>query len=229
MYCTRYPCQIVMKLEFYRQIFEKSLSIKFRQNPSHGSRVVPCGQRDGRTNGYNEAESLLEILRTRLKKGTALPLLLLYAFMACYRVNACVWWGSEINPSHSNFHRYLRQFIIHIRFCLQYTVINFNTKQFIAESEKIITYGNWHVKDSRILLLWPGILFLLKYTLMFGWCLTWTVVSYFMVHWMRFVGIPLHIHSKQSTKQMENSNVNDTADRTAVNTISVFNTNVTGM
>jgi len=38
-----------MKLEFSRQIFEKSSSIKFHGNPSNGSRVVPCGRTDGRT------------------------------------------------------------------------------------------------------------------------------------------------------------------------------------
>ena len=32
-----------MKFEFYRQIFEKVLNMKFHQNPSNGSRVVPCG------------------------------------------------------------------------------------------------------------------------------------------------------------------------------------------
>jgi hypothetical protein len=35
-----------MKLEFSRQIFEKSSSITFHQNPSSGSRVVPCRQMD---------------------------------------------------------------------------------------------------------------------------------------------------------------------------------------
>jgi hypothetical protein len=30
-----------MKLEFYRQIFEKCSNIKFHENPSSGSRVVP--------------------------------------------------------------------------------------------------------------------------------------------------------------------------------------------
>jgi hypothetical protein len=35
-----------MKFEFSRQIFDKSSSIKFYQNPSNGSRVVPCGQTD---------------------------------------------------------------------------------------------------------------------------------------------------------------------------------------
>jgi len=33
-----------MKLEFFRQIFEKYSNIRFHENPSSGSRVVPCGQ-----------------------------------------------------------------------------------------------------------------------------------------------------------------------------------------
>jgi hypothetical protein len=35
-----------MKLEFVRPILKESLDIKFRQNPSSGSRVVPRGQTD---------------------------------------------------------------------------------------------------------------------------------------------------------------------------------------
>ena len=35
-----------MKLEFSQQIFEKSSNIKFHENPSSGSRVVPCGRTD---------------------------------------------------------------------------------------------------------------------------------------------------------------------------------------
>jgi len=38
-----------MKLEFSRQIFEKSSNIKFHENLSSGSRVVPCGRTDRRT------------------------------------------------------------------------------------------------------------------------------------------------------------------------------------
>ena len=39
-----------MKLEFSRNILEKKYSnIKFKSNPSSGSRAVPCGQTDGRT------------------------------------------------------------------------------------------------------------------------------------------------------------------------------------
>ena len=35
-----------MTLEFSRQIFEKSLNIKFHENPSSGSRIVPCERTD---------------------------------------------------------------------------------------------------------------------------------------------------------------------------------------
>jgi len=49
----RYSCQILMKLEFSRQIFEKYANIKFNQNPSHGSRLVPCR----RTDRHDEANS----------------------------------------------------------------------------------------------------------------------------------------------------------------------------
>ena len=36
-----------MKLELSQQINEKYPNIKFHENPSIGSRVVPCGQTDG--------------------------------------------------------------------------------------------------------------------------------------------------------------------------------------
>jgi hypothetical protein len=35
-----------MKIEFSRHIFEKVSNIKFHQNPSSGSRVVPHGETD---------------------------------------------------------------------------------------------------------------------------------------------------------------------------------------
>jgi hypothetical protein len=47
---TLYSSQILMKLEFSQQIFEKSSNIKFQENRSGGSRDVPCGQTDGLTN-----------------------------------------------------------------------------------------------------------------------------------------------------------------------------------
>jgi hypothetical protein len=41
----RYYCEILRQLEFSRQIFENT-HIKFHENPSSGSRVVPCGRID---------------------------------------------------------------------------------------------------------------------------------------------------------------------------------------
>ena len=38
-----------MKFEFSEQIFEKVSNIKFHQNPTSGSRVVPCVQTDRQT------------------------------------------------------------------------------------------------------------------------------------------------------------------------------------
>jgi hypothetical protein len=59
MYSNRYFWPILIKLEFSRQIFGKSSNIKFHENPSSGSRVVPYGRTD--------MTKLFEILETRLK------------------------------------------------------------------------------------------------------------------------------------------------------------------
>jgi len=40
----RYSCQILMKLEFSRQNFEKYSNIIFYENPSSESRIVPRGR-----------------------------------------------------------------------------------------------------------------------------------------------------------------------------------------
>jgi len=56
---TRYICQILIKLEFCLQVFEKYPHTKFCENPPRGNRVVRCGQTD-RT-------KLFKILRPRLK------------------------------------------------------------------------------------------------------------------------------------------------------------------
>jgi hypothetical protein len=57
MWSTNYSCKIVIKLEFSQQIFEKYSSIKFHENSSSGSKDVPCGQKDGRTDTHDEANS----------------------------------------------------------------------------------------------------------------------------------------------------------------------------
>ena len=52
----KYPFfyQILMKLEFSRDIFEKCSTIKFHENPSSWSRVVQCGRTDRRTGGWTD-------------------------------------------------------------------------------------------------------------------------------------------------------------------------------
>jgi len=41
-----------MNGDFSRDIFEKHWNIKFHENPSSGSRVVPCGRTDRRTDKW---------------------------------------------------------------------------------------------------------------------------------------------------------------------------------
>jgi hypothetical protein len=43
---ARYSCQILMKLEFYRQILKKCSNIKFHENPSNGTELFHA---DGQT------------------------------------------------------------------------------------------------------------------------------------------------------------------------------------
>jgi len=54
-----------MKLEFSRQVFEKKSNIKFHENPSSGSQVVPCG----RTDRHDEANSRFSQLCERAYKN----------------------------------------------------------------------------------------------------------------------------------------------------------------
>jgi hypothetical protein len=48
-----YCCQILMKVEFSRQIFDKHSAVKFHEDPPSGSGVVPYG----RTDTHDEANS----------------------------------------------------------------------------------------------------------------------------------------------------------------------------
>ena len=62
MYSTRFSNQILMELRFSRQIFEKSSNIKFHQNPSRGSQVVPCGRTDRHDEGNSRFSQFCETI-----------------------------------------------------------------------------------------------------------------------------------------------------------------------
>jgi hypothetical protein len=49
-----------MQFEFSQLVFEESSNIKFHQNPSSESRVVPCGQTDGHDEGNNRLPQFFE-------------------------------------------------------------------------------------------------------------------------------------------------------------------------
>ena len=53
MCSASFSWQVLMKFEFYRQIFEEYWDTKFYENPSSGSRILPCGQTSGQTNMTN--------------------------------------------------------------------------------------------------------------------------------------------------------------------------------
>jgi hypothetical protein len=67
MWSTRYSCQILTKLEFSRLVFEKYSNIKFHENLSSGSRVVPCGQTDGWMDGQTDMTKLVVAYRSFAK------------------------------------------------------------------------------------------------------------------------------------------------------------------
>jgi hypothetical protein len=62
-----------MELEFSRKFFEKkkkSSNIKFHQNPSSGSRTVPCGKTDRRMDGHDEANNRFSQFCERILKNS---------------------------------------------------------------------------------------------------------------------------------------------------------------
>jgi len=67
---TRYSCQILVKLELSIQSLEKYSNMKFHENPSNGSPVVPCGQTDRRT---QTRETFVTNLRLKLCLLFGLP------------------------------------------------------------------------------------------------------------------------------------------------------------
>jgi hypothetical protein len=66
---TRYSCQILIKVEISRQVFEKCSNIEFHENRSSGSRVCPT-QRDGQAVRHGEDSSRFSQFCEHLSKAT---------------------------------------------------------------------------------------------------------------------------------------------------------------
>jgi len=93
---TCYYCQILIKSLCSTQIFEKHRNVKFHENPSSGSRVVPCGQ----TDRHNEANCHFSQFCERGYKTTAQ---IRPNVLHTFRLLLLLWqnqWGTrELSPS----------------------------------------------------------------------------------------------------------------------------------
>ena len=74
-----------MRLKFSWQIFEKYSNIKFHENPSSGSRVVPWGRTDRQT------DMTKLIVAFRLKADAVSPLYLSYCHASGQILRATTW------------------------------------------------------------------------------------------------------------------------------------------
>jgi len=92
-----------VKLEFSRQIFEKSSNLKFLKNPSFGSRVVLCGHTDRQTDMTKPIVAFRNF--ENVFKNTMLDLISGQRSAACYRTGsfpavstANFLWRWHVNP-----------------------------------------------------------------------------------------------------------------------------------
>jgi len=87
-----------MKLEFFGQILEMYSDIKFRENPSSGSRVVPCGRTDRQTGHGKATRHFSQFCEKRLQ--------LVNSFSSSYSLGAVLSFSNplKIGPLiHTNF------------------------------------------------------------------------------------------------------------------------------
>ena len=68
MYSTRYSCQILVKLELIRQIFEKYSNVKFNENTFIGSRIVLYGRTDRETDRQTDRQTDMMKLTVAFRK-----------------------------------------------------------------------------------------------------------------------------------------------------------------
>jgi hypothetical protein len=105
----RYSCQVLVKLEFSRELFEKYPNTKFHENPSSSSRVVPCGRahRQRHDEAYSRFSQILETDLTIsscdgiLKKNSvfvevAMPYILMFMVNMNTAVVAYPMWSTPL-------------------------------------------------------------------------------------------------------------------------------------
>jgi len=68
IYARKSYCHILIKLEFSRQIFEKSRNTKFHENQSNGRRVFPSARTEERKDGRTDMPKLMVAFRNFAKK-----------------------------------------------------------------------------------------------------------------------------------------------------------------
>ena len=100
---TRNSYHILNKLQFFRRIFEKSSNIKFKENSSSGSRVVPCGRTDGQA--WRSQQSLFAVLRKRVNvvKHKCMYTkvtrdVIIQAYINLERLNFVLWGLTFVGP-----------------------------------------------------------------------------------------------------------------------------------
>ena len=86
MLSTNNPCQILIKIEFSQQIFEKSSNIPFHEEPSSASLVVPCGRTDEQTD-MTKLTVVFRNLGTRLERTR-------FCNWSCFRPMMTEWRGN---------------------------------------------------------------------------------------------------------------------------------------
>jgi hypothetical protein len=77
-------CQILLELELSQQIFENNRNIKFHENPSSVSRVIPCG----RTDRHKEANSRFSQFCERALKLRILSTNYVYPFRTVFKIRS---------------------------------------------------------------------------------------------------------------------------------------------
>jgi hypothetical protein len=91
-----------MDIKFSLEIIEEYSNIKFLENPSSGSRVVPCGRRDGQKDRHDEANSRFSQFCERTQKRDLKLIVNLWYALYLYYCNSIYWLHLWISKEQNN-------------------------------------------------------------------------------------------------------------------------------